>query len=81
MAKVRTTITINKNLLKKAKEHSIRISSFLDIELRRYIAFIEGKQTNYPQINEQSNERSIKKEIECGRRESNPGSELGRLKS
>ena len=43
MTKIRTTITINKELLKKAKEHNISISSFLDIELRRYIALIEGK--------------------------------------
>ena len=46
MVKIRTTITINKDLLKKAKKHGISISSFLDIELRRYIAFIEGKQNN-----------------------------------
>ena len=46
MVKIRTTITINKDLLKKAKEHNISISSFLDIELRRYIALIEGKQSN-----------------------------------
>ena len=56
MAKIRTTITINKDLLKKAKEHSISISSFLDIKLREYLALIEGKQTNYPQFNKQSNE-------------------------
>ena len=46
MAKIRTTITINKDLLKKAKEHNISISSFLDIELRRYIAYIERKNTD-----------------------------------
>jgi len=43
MTKIRTTITINKDLLKKAKQYDISISSFLDIELRRYIALIEGK--------------------------------------
>jgi hypothetical protein len=38
--------------LKKAKEHNISISSFLDIELRRYIAYIEGKNTDYSPNNE-----------------------------
>jgi len=33
-------------LLKQAKKHGINVSSFLDIELRRYIAFIEGKYGN-----------------------------------
>jgi post-segregation antitoxin (ccd killing protein) len=42
MAKIRTTITINKDLLKKAQKYNISISSFLDIELRRYIALIEN---------------------------------------
>ena len=42
MTKIRTTITISKDLLNKAREHEISISSFLDIELRRYIALIEG---------------------------------------
>jgi hypothetical protein len=46
MVKLRTTITINKHLLKKAQQHDISISSFLDIELRRYIAYIEGKTIN-----------------------------------
>ena len=59
MVKIRTTITINKDLLKKAKEHSISISSFLDIELRRYIALIEGKQSNFTSFNNQDNDNSF----------------------
>jgi len=43
MAKTRTTITISKDLLKNAREREINISSFVDIELRRYIALLEGK--------------------------------------
>ena len=43
MSKIRTTITIDKDLLNKAKKHRVSISSFLDIELRRYLALIEGK--------------------------------------
>ena len=54
MAKIRTTITINKDLLEKAKVHNISISSFLDIELRRYIAFIEGNQWNHSQYDKKS---------------------------
>ncbi|MCK4830174.1 type II toxin-antitoxin system CcdA family antitoxin, partial [bacterium] len=34
-------ITISKDLLKKAREKEINISSFVDIELRRYLALIE----------------------------------------
>lgn len=45
MNKIRTTIIIDKELLSKAKEHRVSISSFLDIELRKYIAII--KSTNY----------------------------------
>ena len=43
MPKTRTTITISKDLLKKAREKEINISSFVDIELRRYLALIEGR--------------------------------------
>ena len=46
MPKTRTTITISKDLLKKARENEVNISSFVDIELRRFIALIEGKTIN-----------------------------------
>ncbi len=81
MVKIRTTITINKDLLKKAKHHSISISSFLDIELRRYIALIEGKQTNPHKFSEESNQSEIHNTFECGHRDSNPGYKLGKLGS
>jgi hypothetical protein len=44
--KKRTTITIHNDLLEKAKKHNVCISSFLDIELRKYLALIEGKHKN-----------------------------------
>ena len=44
MTKTRTTITISKDLLKKAREMEINISSFVDIELRRYIALISSNE-------------------------------------
>ena len=46
MSKTRTTITISRDLLKKARENEVNISSFVDIELRRFIALIEGKTIN-----------------------------------
>ena len=47
MTKTRTTITISKDLLKQAREKEINISSFVDIELRRYLALLEAKSINY----------------------------------
>jgi hypothetical protein len=38
MTKIRTTITIDNNLLKKAKHHNIRISTFLDRKLRECLS-------------------------------------------
>jgi len=38
MTKIRTTITIDTNLLKKAKHHNIRISTFLDRKLRECLS-------------------------------------------
>ncbi len=70
MPKTRTTITISKDLLKKAREKEINISSFVDIELRRYIAFIEGNVFD----------SGFSKKVECGRRDLNPSFKLGKLK-
>ena len=50
MTKTRTTITISKDLLKQAREKEINISSFVDIELRRYLALIEGKQCSEDEL-------------------------------
>ena len=54
MTKVRTSITIDKDLFAKAKKYNISISSFLDIELRKYIAILEGKYSAYPMSNDTS---------------------------
>jgi len=40
--KIRTTISIDKNLLKDAKKHRIRISTFLDRKLRECLNNING---------------------------------------
>ena len=42
MNKIRATITINKDLLKNAKKHNIKISTFLDRKLRECINNING---------------------------------------
>ena len=52
MTKVRTTVTVDKDLLNKAREKNISISSFLDIELRRYIALVNGKTLNNSSYNQ-----------------------------
>ena len=70
---------VDEDLLDKAKKYGINVSAFLGIELRRYLAHIEGK---YGHSTSSQLDRNIDgKSVECGRRESNPGSELGRLKS
>ena len=43
MTKTRTNISINKELLKKAREYDINISAFVEYNLRIYFAQIEGK--------------------------------------
>jgi hypothetical protein len=42
MTKIRTTITIDKELLDIARHHRIRISTFLDNNLRIYLSQING---------------------------------------
>ena len=42
MTKIRTTITVDKELLEKARKQNISISGFIDIKLREYLALIEG---------------------------------------
>ena len=50
MKKTRTTITIDIDLLRRGKKNRISISSFLDIELRKYLAVIEGKSRNQQEV-------------------------------
>ena len=44
MKKIRTTITISKDLVKKTKKNNIKISTFLDRKLREYIAIINSEE-------------------------------------
>jgi hypothetical protein len=42
MTKIRTTITVDKEMLNLAHHHKIRISTFLDSSLRDYLGRING---------------------------------------
>jgi post-segregation antitoxin (ccd killing protein) len=57
MTKYKLTISINKNVLDKARKHDINISSFLEIRLNEYIALLEGKarDDNYENIKSKVN--------------------------
>ena len=46
MKKVRTNVSISKNVLERARKHNIIISSFLEIKLVEYLALLEGNQSN-----------------------------------
>ena len=47
--KIRTNITIDKNLLEDARKYRISISGFVDVELRKYLALIRGNYHICPQ--------------------------------
>ena len=42
MAKKKLTLTVNENIIAKAKKLDINISSFLEENLTKYIAIMEG---------------------------------------
>lgn len=67
--KARTNVSINKELLEKARKYDLNVSSFLDLKLREYFALIEGGVFG---------STFSEKKGECGRRESNPSRGLGR---
>jgi hypothetical protein len=54
MKKIRTTITIDRDLLRRGKKNRISISSFLNIELRKYLAIIEGKLKKQQEVFDES---------------------------
>ena len=47
MTKKRLNLTIDEDLVNKAREYGINISSFLEIKLREYIAMLELSQSSY----------------------------------
>ena len=46
MKKRHLNLLVSENLIKRAREHNINISSFLEIRLQEYLALIDGKQVN-----------------------------------
>ncbi len=46
MPKKMTSVRINEEVLRKAREHEINVSAFLEIKLREYLALIEGEGRN-----------------------------------
>ncbi len=46
MTKQKLTLSVNQNVVKKARKHDINISTFLEIRLNEYIALLEGSQIN-----------------------------------
>lgn len=43
MAKYKLTLSVNEDVVKRAREHGINISAFLEIKLEEYLALIHGK--------------------------------------
>ena len=46
MKKRHLNLLVSENLIERAREHNINISSFLEIRLQEYLALIDGKQVN-----------------------------------
>ena len=77
MSKQKLTLSVNKNVVKKAREHNINISTFLEIRLNEYISLLEGNAVNNK---EEVFGSDFSKKAECGRRDLNPSYKLGKLK-
>jgi hypothetical protein len=77
MTKQKLTLSVNKNVVQKAREHDINISTFLEIRLNEYISLLEGNTIN---SKEEVFDSDFSKKAECGRRDLNPGYKLGKLK-
>ena len=43
MTKYKLTLSLNKDVVKRAREHGINISAFLEIKLEEHLALIHGK--------------------------------------
>ena len=77
MSKQKLTLSVNKNVIQKARKHDINISTFLEIRLNEYISLLEGNTINNK---EEVFGSAFSKKGECGRRDLNPGYKLGKLK-
>ena len=77
MTKQKITLSVNQNVVKKARKHDINISNFLEIRLNEYIALLEGIQMNN---RKEVFNTDFSKKTECGCRDLNPSYKLGKLK-
>jgi len=64
MTKKMTSARIEEKVLQKAKEHGINVSSYLEFNLRTYLAFIEGKGYFFPQYFIQNNKDTLREGFE-----------------
>ncbi len=78
MNKKPLNLSINDNLIDRARKHGINLSAFLEIKLQEHLALIEGKQSFYHNA---SNAEVSKESHQCGYRDSNPGRWLGKPQS
>ncbi len=46
MPKHKLTLSVNEDVVKRAREHGINISAFLEIKLEEHLALIHGKRYN-----------------------------------
>ena len=46
MPKHKLTLSVNEDLVKRAREHGINISAFLEIKLQEHLALLHGKRYN-----------------------------------
>ena len=69
MNKKPLNLSINIELVDRARKHGINLSAFLEIKLQEHLALIEGKQSFY---NNKSNEENASKAKEWTCRDLNP---------
>jgi hypothetical protein len=66
MAKKPLNLLVDEDLVKKARNHGLVISKFLENQLRGYFNFIEGKHTNYSQTYNSDNKSNNTKNYKVG---------------
>ncbi len=77
--KQRTTLTIDKEILRKAKEIGINVSQFCENALKEAIEVLEQSKIKTETNGGYADTRSVSPRHEwCGRRDLNPGRRRGR---
>jgi post-segregation antitoxin (ccd killing protein) len=77
--KVRTNITIDPEVLKKARELGLNVSKISENALKEYIRRLEGSSQQTETNGGYVDTRSVSHQQDwCGRRDLNPGYRLGR---